>query len=140
MRQPGVGRRKKIEEDPALLGALESLVEPSTRGDPESALRWTCKCLRVLAEELVRAGHEVSYRTEGRLLKYLDYRLQANRKTLEGAQHADRDAQFEYINAQIKKQFKGDNPAISVDTKKKELVGPRNTVVATIDRKANRRK
>lgn len=123
VRQPGGGRRKKIEEDPALLGALECLVEPSTRGSPESALRWTCKSLRVLAEELVRMGHEVSYRTVGRLLKYLDYRLQANRKTLEGRQHADRDAQFAYINAQIKKQFKSDNPAISVDTKKKELVG-----------------
>jgi len=123
VRQPGGGRRSKIAEDPELLGALEALVEPSTRGDPESALRWTCKSLRVLAEELVRAGHEVSYRTVGRLLKYLEYRLQSNRKTLEGAQHADRDAQFEYINAQTKKQFKGDNPAISVDTKKKELVG-----------------
>ena len=123
VRQPGGGRRRKIEEDPALLGALESLVEPSTRGDPESALRWTCKSLRVRAEELVRAGHEISYRTVGRLLRYLDYRLQSNRKTLEGAQHADRDAQFEYINAQTKRQVKGDNPAISVDTKKKELVG-----------------
>ena len=123
VRHPGGGRRRKIEEDPALLGALESLVEPSTRGDPESALRWTCKRLRVLAEELVRAGHEISYRTVGRLLRYLDYRLQSNCKTLEGAQHADRDAQFEYINAQTKRPVKGDNPAISVDTKKKELVG-----------------
>ena len=123
VRRPGGGRRRKIEEDPQLLSALEALVEPSTRGDPESALRWTCKSLRVLAGELVRLGHTVSYRTVGRLLKYLDYRLQANRKTLEGGQHADRDAQFEYINAQAKRQFKTDNPAISVDTKKKELVG-----------------
>lgn len=123
VRQPGGGRRRKIEEDPMLLGALESLVEPSARGDLESALRWTCKSLRVFAEELVRAGHEVSYRTVGRLLTYLDYRLQVNRKTLEGAQHADRDTQFEYINAQIKRQFKDDSPAISVDTKKKELIG-----------------
>jgi len=77
------GRRRKIEEDPQLLVALQALVEPSTRGDPESALRWTCKSLRVLAWELVRLGHTVSYRTVGRLLKCLDYRLQANRKTLE---------------------------------------------------------
>jgi hypothetical protein len=123
VRRVGGGRRRKIEEDPQLLVALEGLVEPSTRGDPESALRWTCKSLRVLAGELVRVGHTVSYRTVGRLLKYMDYRLQANSKTLEGAQHADRDAQFEYINAQTKRQFKADNPAISVDTKKKELVG-----------------
>ena len=123
VRRVGGGRRRKIEEDPQLLVALEALVEPSTRGDPESALRWTCKSLRVLAGELVRVGHTVSYRTVGRLLKYMDYRLQANSKTLEGAQHADRDAQFEYINAQAKRQFKADNPAISVDTKKKELVG-----------------
>ena len=123
VRRAGGGRRRRIEEDPQLLVALEALVEPSTRGDPESALRWTCKSLRVLAEELVRLGHVVSYRTVGRLLKFLDYRLQANRKTLEGAQHADRDAQFEYINAQSKRQLKADNPAISVDTKKKELVG-----------------
>ena len=123
VRRVGGGRRRKIEEDPQLLVALEALVEPSTRGDPESALRWTCKSLRVLAGELVRVGHTVSYRTVGRLLKYMDYRLQANSKTLEGAQHADRDAQFEYINTQTKRQLKADNPAISVDTKKKELVG-----------------
>ncbi len=123
VRRAGGGRRRKIEEDPQLLVALEALVEPSTRGDPESALRWTCKSLRVLAGELVRLGHTVSYRTVGRLLKHMDYRLQANSKTLEGTQHADRDAQFEYINAQTKRQFKADNPAISVDTKKKALVG-----------------
>jgi len=123
VRRPGGGRPSKTSEDPELLGALESLVEPSTRGDPESVLRWTCKSLRVLAQELSRLGHAVSYRTVGRLLKRLDYSLQSNRKTLEGAQHADRDAQFEYINAQSKKRIKANNPAISVDTKKKELVG-----------------
>ena len=94
VRRPGGGRPSKICEDPELLGALESLVEPSTRGDPESVLRWTCKSLRVLAQELSRLGHTVSYRTVGRLLKRMDYSLQSNRKTLEGAQHADRDAQF----------------------------------------------
>ena len=106
-----------------MLGALEALVEPCARGDPESALRWTCKSLRVLAQELARSGHGVSYRTVGRLLKHLKYSLQGNRKTLEGAQHADRDAQFEYINAQTKKRAKAGNPAVSVDTKKKELAG-----------------
>ena len=123
VRRPGGGRPSKTAEDPQLLGALETLVEPCTRGDPESALRWTCKSLRVLAGELARKGHDVSYRTVGRLLKGLDYSLQANRKTLEGAQHGDRDAQFEYINAQTKQRIEADNPAISVDTKKKELVG-----------------
>lgn len=123
VRRTGGGRPRKTSQDSGLLGALESLVEPCTRGDPESALRWTCKSLRVLAQELSRMGHAVSYRTVGRLLKGLDYSLQANTKTLEGAQHADRNAQFEYINAQSKKRIKACNPAISVDTKKKELVG-----------------
>lgn len=123
VRRPGGGRPCKTAQDPELLGALEALVEPCARGDPESALRWTCKSLRVLAEELARTGHGVSYRTVGRLLKHLDYSLQGNKKTLEGAQHIDRDAQFAYINAQTKKRTKADNPAISVDTKKKELVG-----------------
>ncbi len=123
VRRPGGGRPRKTSEDPQLLGALENLVEPCTRGAPESALRWTCKSLRVLAEELARLGHVVSYRTVGRLLKRLDYSLQGNRKTLEGRQHADRNAQFEYINRQSKKRIKANNPAISVDTKKKELVG-----------------
>ena len=123
VRRPGGGRPSKTAQDPALLGALEALVEPCTRGDPESALRWTCKSLRVLAEELGRTGHPVSYRTVGRLLKHLKYSLQGNRKTLAGAQHADRDAQFAYINAQTAKRTTADDPAISVDTKKKELVG-----------------
>jgi len=98
-------------------------MEPCTRGDPESALRWSCKSLRVLAAELARKGHDVSYQTVRRLLKCLNYSLQSNKKTLEGTQHADRDAQFKYINAQTKRRIKANNPAISVDTKKKELVG-----------------
>ena len=135
VRRPGGGRASKTSEDPQLLGALESLVEPCTRGDPESALRWTCKSLRALAEELARLGHAVSYRTVGRVLKGLDYGLQANRKTLEGTQHADRNAQFEYINRQSKKRIKANNPAISVDTKKKELVGEYKNGVASIGRR-----
>ena len=123
VRRRGGGRRSKVAEDPQLLGALEALVEPTTRGDPESPLRWTCRSLRELAAVLTEAGHQISYRTVGRLLKSLNYSLQSNKKTLEGAQHADRDAQFKYINRQTKRQLKGGNPAISVDTKKKELVG-----------------
>jgi transposase len=123
VRKPGGGRPSKTSEDPKLLASLESLMEPCTRGDPESALRWSCKSLRVLAAELTRKGHQVSYQTVRRLLKRLNYSLQANRKTLEGTQHADRDAQFQYINAQTKRRIKANNPAISVDTKKKELVG-----------------
>ena len=123
VRRRGGGRPRKVVEDPQLLGALEALVEPSTRGDPQSALRWTCKSLRQLASELCGAGHQVSHQTVARLLKLLNFSLQSNRKTLEGTQHADRDAQFRYINARTKKQLKVGNPAISVDTKKKELVG-----------------
>ena len=91
VRRPGGGRPSKTSEDPKLLGALETLMEPCTRGDPESPLRWSCKSLRVLAAELTRKGHEVSYQTVRRLLKRLNYSLQSNRKTLEGSQHADRD-------------------------------------------------
>ena len=123
VRRPGGGRPKKTEEDPTLSGALERLVEPVTRGDPESPLRWTSKSLRRLAAELVADGHSVSYRTVGRMLKQLKYSLQGNRKTVEGAQHPDRDAQFEYINRQAKRRLAAGNPTISVDTKKKELVG-----------------
>ncbi len=123
VRRPGGGRPRKTNECPALLGSLESLVEPVTRGDPMSPLRWTCKSLRQLAAELVAMGFSVSYRTVGRLLKQLKYSLQGNRKTLEGAQHPDRNAQFEYINAQTKQQLTKGSPAVSVDTKKKELVG-----------------
>lgn len=123
VRRAGGGRRSKVAEDPHLLGALEALIEPSTRGDPESALRWTCRSVRELAAALTRAGHTISYRTVSRLLKSLNYSLQSNKKTLEGAQHVDRDAQFKYINAQTKKRLKAGHPAISVDTKKKELIG-----------------
>jgi transposase len=123
VRRPGGGRPSKVSENPQLLEALEALVEPSARGDPESPLRWTCRSLRELAAELVQEGFAISYRTVGRLLKSLNYSLQSNKKTLEGAQHPDRDAQFKYINAQTKKRLKAGNPAVSVDTKKKELIG-----------------
>lgn len=123
VRRPGGGRKRKEEEDPDLLSDLESLVEPETRGDPMSPLRWTCKSLRRLADELVAMGHNIGFRTVSRLLKKLGYRLQANKKTTEGKQHPDRDAQFRYINRRTKRQLASDNPALSVDTKKKELVG-----------------
>jgi hypothetical protein len=123
VRSPGAGRPSKTEQDPELVGALEALVDPTTRGDPESPLRWTCRSLRQLAAELVTAGHVVSYRTVGRLLKLLNFSLQSNRKTTEGEQHPDRDGQFKYINEQTKKCIACGVPAISVDTKKKELVG-----------------
>jgi hypothetical protein len=124
IRRPGGGRKKKTEEDPTLLRDLEALVEPGTRGDPMSPLRWTVKSLRVLAGDLKALGHKVSYRTVGRCLKAIGYSLQANRKTLEGASHEDRDAQFEYINKMTAEHLAEGQPAISVDTKKKELVGP----------------
>ncbi len=123
VRRPGGGRPKKTAEDPELLHDLEELVEPTTRGDPMSPLRWTCKSLRVLAAELVEMGHSLSYQTVRRLLKSLHYSLQGNSKTIEGTQHPDRNAQFEYINAEVSRRISHSNPAISVDTKKKELVG-----------------
>lgn len=123
VRKVGGGRPRKTEQDPTLLEALEGLVEPVTRGDPMSPLRWSCKSLRRLATELGSMGHCVSYRTVGRLLKKLKYSLQANRKTTEGSQNPDRNEQFEYINERTTKQLAAGNPAVSVDTKKKELVG-----------------
>ena len=131
IRQPGGGRRRATDNDPALLSSLESLIEPTTRGDPQSPLRWTLKSLRVLAAELERLGHAISYRTVGRLLKRLGYSLQANRKTIEGNQHPDRDEQFRYIARQSRMRLKtGLVPVLSVDTKKKELVGPYKNVGA----------
>jgi hypothetical protein len=112
-----------VANEPALVKDLEALVEPTTRGDPMSPLRWTCKSTRQLAEELQRQGHAVSYRTVAALLHALDYSLQAPRKTREGAAHPDRNAQFEHINRHVRAFQRRGQPVISVDTKKKELVG-----------------
>jgi DNA-binding phage protein len=123
VRKAGGGRKRTIDKDPTLLQDLEGLIEPTSRGDPESPLRWTSKSVRKLAQELNRMGHRVSHRLVADLLHELDYSLQANRKTKEGDSHPDRDAQFEHINAQVKAFQAASQPAISVDTKKKELVG-----------------
>ncbi len=123
IRRKGAGRKRTIDRDPTLLADLDRLVDPTTRGDPESPLRWTCKSVRTLAEELQREGHAVSYQTVAEVLHAMDYSLQANQKTLEGSQHADRDQQFEYINRKAQRYLKQGEPVISVDTKKKELVG-----------------
>ena len=123
IRAPGGGRKRLTTKDPTLLRALEALVEPVTRGDPQSPLRWTCKSTTRLAVELNRKKHRVSQRTVCDLLAQLEYSLQSTRKTREGAQHPDRDAQFTYI-ARLVKAFQADGqPVISVDTKKKELLG-----------------
>ena len=123
IRRTGGGRQRATTADPGLAPALERLVDPVTRGDPESGLRWTCKSTTRLAVELRRHKHAVSPRTVGRLLKAAGYSLQGNRKTREGGQHVDRNAQFEHINATaLAFQGRG-QPVISVDTKKKELVG-----------------
>jgi hypothetical protein len=123
IRRPGGGRKRLTETDPRLLAALEALVDPSTRGHPQSPLRWTCKSTAKLAEELTRQNHPVTDRTVATLLKEAGYSLQANRKTREGNQHPDRNAQFEHINQQVITFHKQRQPVISVDTKKKELVG-----------------
>ncbi len=123
VRRPGGGRKPTTEIDPTLLPDLQRLVDPATRGDPMSPLRWTSKSAQKLAAELKALGHKVSASLVAILLKQLGYRLQANRKTLEGADHPDRDAQFEYINTLTQSALAADEPAISVDTKKKELVG-----------------
>lgn len=123
VRRPGGGRKALAESDPDLLAALEALIEPTTRGDPESPLRWTCKSTRRLAEELTRQRHRVAANTVAALLHHAGYSLQANRKTREGAFHPDRNAQFEHINAEVRRFQNRDLPAISVDTKKKELIG-----------------
>ena len=123
VRRLGAGRKPVTQTDPDLLAALEALVDPVTRGHPESPLRWTCKSTAVLAAELTRQRHPVTDRTVATLLKGAGYSLQANRKTREGSQHPDRYAQFEHIHEQVLAFQKRRQPVISVDTKKKELVG-----------------
>jgi Rhodopirellula transposase DDE domain len=122
-RRPGGGRKRTIDKDPTLLADLEALVEPTASGDPESPLRWTAKSVRQLAAALQVMGHAVSRQLVSELLAAAGYSLQANRKTREGPQHADRDAQFRYINQQVRRCQATAQPVISVDTKKKELVG-----------------
>ncbi len=122
-RRPGGGRKPLSETDASLLDDLRALVEPATRGDPQSPLLWTCKSLRKLSQGLRDMGHTIGRTLVGELLHKLNYRLQANRKTREGSHHPDRDAQFHYINDRVKEALAAGEPAISVDTKKKELVG-----------------
>ena len=123
IRKPGGGRKRKVIEDPTLLGDLKKLVEPCTRGDPMQPLLWSSLSLRKLVNALAEQGHKVSASVVGELLHGQGYSLQANSKVKEGGGHIDRDAQFRYINAQAKRFLAADEPVVSVDTKKKELVG-----------------
>ena len=123
MRRAGAGRKKIEVKDETLVTDLLALVDPLTRGDPQSALRWTCKSLRTLAEQLRASGHSVSHVVVGQLLKGQGYSLQGNAKVIEGNQSPDRNAQFEYINATVTSSLDAHQPVISVDTKKKEMVG-----------------
>jgi hypothetical protein len=122
-RRPGGGRTALQESDPTLLTELDAMVEPLTRGDPMSPLRWTCKSTRQLAAALQAQGHRVSHQTVASLLQQLEYSLQAPRKMLEGKGHPDRDAQFAYLNTQVAEALAAGQPVVSVDCKKKELVG-----------------
>src|SRR5215468_10722016 len=122
-RRPGGGRKRAADVDPGLVPALLALVEPDERGDPMSPLRWTTKSTRKLADELTRQGHRVGADTVGDLLRAQGFSLQGNAKTVEGKQHPDRDAQFAYLNEQARVHRDGGQPVISVDSKKKELVG-----------------
>ena len=123
IRRPGGGRKSAVYHQPDLPATLESLVEPLTRGDPMSPLRWTCKSTRRLSRELRKLGFSAGSRVVAKLLHGMDYSLQANRKTIEGKQHPDRNAQFEHINARVTAEMDAGQPVISVDTKKKELIG-----------------
>lgn len=122
-RRAGAGRKRRQATHPAIMEALERLVDPESRGDPQSPLRWTCRSTRRLAEELTSQGFPVGATTVRHLLKEAGYSLQANRKTREGTSHPDRDAQFRYINRRVQSQQRGGQPAISVDAKKKETLG-----------------
>ena len=122
-RRAGAGRSSREEEQPGLVKALDTLIEPDARGDPMSPLRWTCKSTRLLARELKAQGFEVASTKVGELLKTLGYSLQSNRKTIEGKQHPDRNAQFEFIACRVKARQRRGEPAISIDTKKKEPLG-----------------
>ena len=122
-RRVGGGRKRREQEQPDLVDALERLVDSGTRGDPMSPLRWTCKSTRALAKELSRQGFRVSHTKVGELLQSRGFSLQANRKTIEGKQHPDRDAQFEHINKRVRAHQRSGQPAISIDTKKKETLG-----------------
>ena len=123
IRRSGAGRKRITTTDPKLLSSLERLIEPETRGDPETALRWICKSTRALAAQLTRQHHPISYVKVGQLLHDQGFSLQSNRKVEEGGDHPDRDAQFQHINAQVKRALAAGTPVISVDTKKKELIG-----------------
>ena len=123
IRLPGGGRKRTCDRDTTFVKDLESLVEPLSRGDPMSPLRWTCKSIRILAAALQAMGHAASHRLVWATLRELKYSLQGNRKLEEGNQHPDRNAQFEHINTRVAREMRRGNPVISVDTKKKELVG-----------------
>lgn len=123
IRRPGGGRRSLVDTDPGLKDALEKLVEPVSRGDPESPLRWTIKSTRTLAEEMKAQNHPISHEKVAQVLRSMNYSLQGNRKTEEGSSHPDRDAQFRHINGKVKAALDAGLPVISVDTKKKELLG-----------------
>lgn len=137
VRNFGGGRKKIIDKQPKILEALENLVEPYTRGDPETPLRWTSKSTYKLAEELVAQGYSVSHTKVSKLLAELNYSLQSNRKSNEGKQHVDRNAQFEWINEQVKNFHRKNQPAISVDTKKKENIGNYKNPGREYSRKGN---
>ena len=123
IRRPGAGRKPLTVSDPGLVEQLEEMIEVQTRGDPESPLRWICKSTRAIAKELARHKHPVSHTKVAQILHDLDYSLQSNRKTEEGKDHPDRDAQFRHISATVRQCLREGSPVISVDTKKKELIG-----------------